>query len=994
MKRYIFLSVFIFSLGFSLELDDSKLSGNTNVVSSSGKANSREQITFENYDEVELQSFDSNYVRHIKFMGNVRVRFQGKYLKSRILIVSLLSNKVTEISAFDNVEFKSEDSIYLCERMFFDPEKKHGVLYDVRSFLKDVVRGAGPITTTRGLFFEAEKATILSEKRMILENVYFTFTDIEPPPYRMFSRKLWYFKDEIIFALFDAYYVGQSIFLPLPFYFRWEKFTGVRTSFGEEKRIGWYLMNTVDFNFNYGNTTVYLDFYEKLGQYIMVNFRNTKPISAFNTLVVNFHGANDQRVMYDAVNDRYSQNVRLEDGTITNISYLSWNYNISGTISKDNMSFGFYWEDLNDPLFKHKFTTRRESFDVRQILQPLDNSFYGARRGSLDITAQTYNRSFSINFYTFSMSGRWSYRALENPEYDKYMAERYKYYLYTSSLPVVSFSTPTFELLNTEYSIPVRTIRTSPTSAFQKSGVSQDTINTSTPVESVNSNVVSKVNNKTSENNAVSNAEDSISTSGSTNIVNEKTNSQTIEAATVSNSRKTTSTTNIIDETGKFSFYSIRIYASGNFNYNSLENFETNGYIGSDMYSHKETGRIGEEGGLLGDLIKHSSSLNFENTKQWATDPVASSNYFKSSGYSLDLSSTISSSIEPKIFKEEWYQFSFPLSISHSLTYEIIKTTAQRPLNMTHTTSLNFGLGILQNQLKNTYSLSHYIQYRLTNEEVNDIYINNVLERTLSLETGLSFFYVYNNYWLSLNTSTKLNILDTKTNDETTRVNWHYPEITNRITPGSSPKLSLSFTPASVFNPLPKITYVYDILKNTNESFRIDSTYSINNIYNFIFYRIEVLNLSSYLYWDYLNPKKDEFSLTFSTAVWFNTDWRLTFSTAVVNRNIYKYLKDYNPPDKDYIQVDFWDNFLDGLKIYDYDALKRSYFKVQQLNFVLTHYILEEWELNISFSITRKTDENRLIAYWEPSILITFMLRGTSEQFPPYQKTFLPEDYQ
>ncbi len=943
MKKYIFFFVFIFlfSFSFSLEFDEKEMKSETNQLSSE-RVGSGEKIVFDSYDEIELQSFDTNNVRHIKFIGNVRVKFQGKNLSSRILIVSILSNKVIEISAFDNVEFRDADNFYLCDRIFFEPEKKYGVLYNVRSFLKDVVKGGGPITTTRGVFFEAEKATILSEKRVILENVYFTFTDIEPPPYKMFSKKLWYFKDEIIFALFDAYYVGQSIFLPLPFYFRWEKFTGVRTSFGQEKRIGWYLMNTMDFNFGYGNTTVYLDFYERLGQFTMLNFRNTRELIPFKIFALNFYGANDQRVVYDPVNERYSQNIQLEDGTITNISHLSWNYNISGTISKENLSMSFYWEDLNDPLFKHKFTSRRENFDIRQVLQPLENTFYGTSRGSLDTTAQTYKRSFNISFYSFNLSGVWNYRAMENPDFDRYMAERYKYYLYSSSLPVVSFSIPSIEIFKSEYSIPL--ILSIPSA----SSLSSNNINTE------NSSDKSNVN--------------------TTNI------SKPV-------------TTNTI-ESKSFSLYSINAYVSGNFNYNAYENFNTNGNIDSDKYEHRESGRIGENGTLLGTLIKHNLNLDFENIKQWSTDPAVNSNYLKSSGYSLILTSSVSSGGTINIFKEDWFQISFPLSVSHNLTHEIIKTTAQSPLNSTHTTSLSAGIGLLKDQIKNTYSISHYIQYRLTNENVDDIYINNVLDRRMDLGAQLQFFYVYNNYWLSLSTFTKLNILETKTNDENTKVHWRYPEITNRIIPGTSPKLYLSFTPASKFNPLPKITYVYDILRKTNESFSMSSTYSVNNIYNFIFYRWEILNLSSSLYWDYLNPKNDKFYLGLSTTVWFNRDWKLTFATAVVNRNIYKYLKDYNPPDKDYIQVDFWENLLDGLKIYDYDALKRSYFKVQQLNFSLTHYILDEWELNIAFNIVRRTDTVRLIAYWEPSIFITFVLRGTSEQFPPYKKIFLPEEFQ
>ncbi len=910
MKKLIFAFVFFSSYVFSLEFNEA--STNTNVISSVDDKG--ETIVFENYDEIELQTFDSNNVRILKFIGNVKIKFQEKSLKSRLLVVNLIGNKVMEISAFEDVEFKDEDNLYLAQKFYFNPDKKIGVLYNVRSFLKDTVKGGGPISTSRGTFFEAKKITILSEKRMILEDVYFTFTHIEPPPYKIFSKKVWYYKDEILFALFDAYYVGQAMFLPIPFYFRWDKFTGVRTSFGQEKRIGWYLMNTFDFSFDYMNAVFYLDFYEKLGQYAMLDLRNKKEIEPFRVLNLKLYGANDQRIHYDAKNDRYTKNLPMEDGSYTNISQLSWNYQLTASILKNDFSLDLYWEDLNDPYFKHKFSTRRETFDIRQVIQPEENSFYGARRGSLDTTAQSYKRSFSLKYYNFSLQGDWDYSVKENPDFNKYLANRYSYYLSSSRLPVVSFSLPSTEIFSFEQYI-------------------------------------------------------------------EKTNVSTND------------NTNFVEIKKDYKLYSFKANINGNFNYDSLENYDTNGIVTSDRYSHKETGGLGGSGNLFGDLISYNLNFNFENTKLWSTFPIVNSNYIKNSGYYLYHSSGVSLSRTLKLFDDSWYMFSFPFSLSHNFSYDIATSIPDRMLFSSHNTSLGISVGVLSEQLYNRLTASHYIKYRLTNVE-NDIYIDNVIERTLQLSYKGDFFKIYNSYVVGVSVSTKFDILETKTNDDNTKMKWNYPDITNRIVPGNSPKLTLSFTPPSQFNPLPRITYSYDILRKTNEYYKIESSYSLSSIYDFIFYKIEALNLNASLYWDYLNPKNDVFNFNFGTVIWFDPTWKLSFNTSVVNKKIYRYLKDYNPPDKDYINVDFWEDFLDGLKIYDYDALKRSYFKVQQLSFNLTHYILDEWELNIAFNIIRRTDTTRLIAYWEPSILITFTLRGTAEQFPPYQKTFLPESYQ
>jgi len=925
-----FISVKSFTLGID-----------TNIQRESEAGSSLEEyVIFDNYDEIEYQSFEKEDVKHIKFLGNVRVRFQDKKIKSRMLIITLVSNKVIELSAFDNVELQDKDNFYLADKASIDPERKIGVLYNVRSFLKDVTGGGGPVSVTRGLFFDARKVTILGENKLVFDDAYFTFTDIEPPPYRVFSKKVWYFKGEIIYALFDAYYIGQNIFLPLPFYFRWEKFSGARTSFGQEKRIGWYLMNTIDLSTTDGNYTFYVDFYERLGQYIMVNYMNKMDIGPFNMLNVRFNGANDQRIVYDPVNDRYSQDIITESNIVTNISQLCWNYTINASLKKENINISLYWEDINDPLFKHKFISRRESFDIRQVIQPLDNSFYGASRGSLDIKDQTFYRSLSLSGYGFSLSGRWNYALYEIPDFNRYTTDRYRYYLQSVSFPKISYSPGDIPIFNISHSIPLTASNLPATPVIQSTAVQK---------LETNSNSVSP---------------------SAGNIV----------------------TTNIVDKTQSFTVYNLGVSIGGEFSYDSLENFNTNREPTSDSYSHNESVSLKINGDFINKLITSGVNLNFKNLKKWATDPVVNSNFTKSSGYSLSMDGNSGISYTPIFFPLQWYEITLPLSLSHNFTYEFVKTTTDVPLKSTHTTTFNPGGTFFNNQIKTDFSLTHYICYRLTNiTDENDKYLNNVLERTLYLRYGINLFYFYSKHWVSAYTETKLDILETKTNP---KVIWDYPEITNRIVAGYSPKIKLSFSPSEEFNPLPSFTYVYDILKNTNESLSIQSRYSLRNIYDFLFYKIEILNIDSSLYWDFLNPRKDIFSMTFSTVVWFDRYWKLSFSTSSYNRNIYRYLKDYNPPDKDFIHVDFWQNLIDSINIFDYEALKRGYFKVQQFNFVLTHYILEEWELNISFNIQRKVETSRQIAYWEPSLLITFVLRGTTEQFPPYQKIFVPERYQ
>jgi hypothetical protein len=272
--------------------------------------------------------------------------------------------------------------------------------------------------------------------------------------------------------------------------------------------------------------------------------------------------------------------------------------------------------------------------------------------------------------------------------------------------------------------------------------------------------------------------------------------------------------------------------------------------------------------------------------------------------------------------------------------------------------------------------------FRITNG-IDDIYKDNMIARTFSIDTRLVL------YWVSFYTGTAFNLLETKTNN----IVFTLDCLTNRILPGRNPKLTVQFSPPERFQPLPGITYIYDILKKTNERIIISSAYSIKDIYTPLIYWLESLSFSSSLNWDFLSPRSTLFTFNINTAIWLDRYWKLSFSTSVINSSIFRYFQENRQffAQGEYY-VDFWQNLGDSLNIFNYEGLKRGFFKVQDLYFTLTHY-LNEWRMDITFNITRHVDPVRLIAYWEPSIRIVFTL-GESSPFPPYEKKFVPPQYQ
>ncbi|OHD55244.1 MAG: hypothetical protein A2Y33_16285 [Spirochaetes bacterium GWF1_51_8] len=955
-------------------------------------ANAAENIIFDNFDEVFIQNFDELELREIHFIGNVVIRFQGNTLKARKVVVTVKGDHVLEIAAFGNVEFKYGSDIYLADSMVFDPDKQKGVLKQVRSFLKGSGGSGMPLSSSTGWYYTAEKATILSRTKIFLENVYFTTSDEKYPHYSFFAQQLWFYQSEVVFATGIMYTVGQADFFYFPFFFRWEQTSEFKTAFGWEKRIGWYLMNSFQLSTDFGNFEFYLDIYERLGEYLQVNFRNTKPLGNLKSISLFLEIADDIRIF--KINDRYTWLTDVDiNGSFEAIRQFSWHYKLNFNYSIPEFSLNGYWEALNDPFFTAKYGQRKKVFDIKEIIQYDQNTFF-SQSDSTPYNSSV-SRGFSISAGKLSLSGNWSFLRIEDVNItNKYLNERYSYVLDSTTFPTLGYTMPAITLIsNLSLETPASmTIRLSNTNLIVP--VDADVIETLTKyLETMKMKAaMSASTNKTSlPGTGMSN----------TNAPAVLTNQQLKPANTVKLTNTSLMTklsnfaglSNTATNTGpqkpKYQYtlvtnqqvwYKFVSSLNANFGYTTSEKVDTNGKPVSDSYSHTENGGVVFNGGFFNNLITLNNTLSFMNRKRWSSFVVNKNNDEKYTGSELSYSGALAFNQTGILLKGTDFQIDFPLSIGHTLRYQILRTTfAEKPLEFYHTTTFGTGFKLAKGQIDFSLSASHNINYRQTNG-VDDIYLDNVILRNATLSASLTLF------WFRASTGVTLDLLETKSN----ALELDFSDFTNRLRSGY-PMLSVSFTPPQ---PIPTITYVYDILRNTNVSVDLSSSYTLKDIKIPLLYNLESMNFAVQFHYDFLSPRSTSFSLSFSMTLWIDKYWKLTFSTRIKNNNIFRYFDDnqkYFLPGEYY--VNFWDNLWDGINIFDYEGLKRSFFKIQGLNFDLVHD-LDEWELHAIFNINRKVDTTKLVSYWEPEIRMEFRLVGSSEQFPPYSKKFVPAEYQ
>jgi len=922
-------------------------------------------IDFESFDRVSVRNYENVAIQEVLFTGNVRIRFEGKRLSAQRVYVTIQSNKtILHMAAFDQVEFRDGKAIYLAESFFYEPEKKIGRMRHVRSYLKDTTG----TTTAPGFFYRADEVEILTDRRAVFHKAYLTFTPAEIPHYELYAEKVWYFRDDVIFSLHNTYTVGQQRLFYFPFFLRLERVTGIKTAAGIEKRIGWYVMNTMDWSPSFGGMQFGLDFYERMGEYGFVRYVNKKPLGLLQQIRFFGETADDVRLFYDPTHDRYYQWTNVS-GEWTVIRQWSWHYMLEGTLQKDSVSISFYTEDLNDPFFSKKYAQRRETFSIQDIFQPDQNRFFAQSDNSAGFP--TLSRRLTITSPQLNLTGQWTYsRKRDDTISNPYLNDAYTYYLSQVSFPNIIYTLPTISLLE-ETSWKTYRFRTNVLP--EDTTTQENTTNQSSSPVLEGASFSSQVPAQATGTNEVASAS-SREGGGYQGLPSGE------GGARQTNTSSGESSPRVTVQTNSFEWWSVSSSLSGSLSYVSSETLDTNTMPISDSYQHKENASLGVNVKLLNKLISWDHTLSVMNQKQWSSFQVNYSNNLLYSGAQVDYTMKTSTGTTPTLGTHPLWRMQFPLSLSHTLRYQLFRSIFQtKPREYSHTVTASTGINWISNLMVYRLTYTYQTTYRITNG-VEDEYLNNQIKETMGVSTSLQV------WWLAFSTGVTLDTLSRR--DATIR--WNYPEITNRIQ--GSVVLESSLTPVAPWTFIPLVRYRYDILKQTNLSLSMSSSATLANFYPAFLYKIEAFSYQANFLWDYLSPRSSSFSLSVGTVIWLQKYWKLDFTTQVVNRKLYRYDYEacgrFNEP-----YVNFWQNLWDGINIFDYKGLQRSFFKIQALNFGVTHY-LNEWEMRVGFTIQRQLDTLRHIAYWEPQLRVEFMLSGTRDQFPPYTKRFVPPELQ
>jgi len=977
--------------------------------------NDRVYIILDNADDIKIQSFEDTDSSEIVMLGNVRIRFDGNLLKAEKLVVTMRDSAVINVASFGNIEFTFSGTKYLAESMYYQPDMERGVMYNVRSILGSGFAGSSDMPW----FFRAEKVTIQSSSRFVLDNVVLTTSDTKFNHFGVRVKKLWYLQGKVALIVGLEYMTGQASFLWLPIFLQIEGSGGILTSFGSEKRIGYYFINNYSLDSKIGKFDFGFDIYERQGQYFKMEYE--APATGFlQDFKFQLDLANDIRIIKNG--DLYSQWITPQnqpgtDKEFLRMSQFAWHYKVDTTFGTNGISLNLQFEDLNDPFFLKKYSYRSRfdeatSINFSELLNPGLNSWFGYQGDADPSEFTTINRGFTINAGNFNLSTSWELLRVTRPDKtNQFLNEFYKYELRSLTLPEMSFNFGNLDLLDYKYS--------SKATVTVQDSRGRERVIPIYKLKAYQDKLLKITNRKISR---------KIILQNNAYVTNYITNFIPITI------------TNI--ETNDYEWFSVKASATASAKFLAQQTFGTNSTSTtsdsdaltntnwttiSDLYRHQEDGSLDLNMSFFDSMLSINNALAINYTEQWSSFAESYTNSLRSSGMKMDYK--IGTRINPiHVWDEdEWYKIGIGLDSSVNYTYplfyllrlqtDFLKESSFSWKNSLYTDFMQWQRQtLLRFELGFDWEVKHRIptenQENALKEDENDIYIDNKIFDRVTLKAKTQIF------WLGLGVETTIDILKTDTNSGSI---FQGDNLTNRFI-GGYPKLILEFTPDSKYHYIPKLIYRYNLFEKTSNmidpitgnasSIRTDKSfdlqflwdvkiknYQIPALYPFIYELSEFGFVIDYKH-DFINIRNSRLGFTFVIALKFTKYLTLRFSSQMLNEKIYLYFKDgiYNgesilaPGEQ---SKDFWADLGDGLKIWDQEALKRSSFKLQTLNFELIHD-LQTWDMRIIFNLGRRVDEVKQVAFWEPYIGIAFTMKGSNAAniFPEFQKRFVPAEYQ
>ncbi len=406
---------------------------------------------------------DKKGFRRVFLFGKVVLKFNGKTIRADAVTIKIdeKDDPIEAIAIGDILLTDKSGNRVVGVKIFFFPQIKRSVIH----------KG---IAYSRPFYLTGEIANQVSDSKFIFYNGFMTTGNIKHPHYSLNYSKAWFYTDEFIWAEDVTYVIGNTPLLYTPFFFRSSVTTGIRTAFGFERGINWFLHNTLVYipgqtaeeslkSISKGSNAFTLrkhkvgmkfkaDYYQRMGFYFGYELLYKKGV---DKILIDSAVALDRSLEYIGGSRILTNNFDQDRDGISDpeSNNFRWRINLDGTFglftsNGFNSVFKVLFKNQGEPFFQSQFEKRRKvAFDLFKIFG-IDRTYRdieGASLGFGSITGQQIKLSLAnkIGGLTVTLSADFNYLLQldntdsSNPPTNPFKTGSYKNYKSIFTVPQV-----------------------------------------------------------------------------------------------------------------------------------------------------------------------------------------------------------------------------------------------------------------------------------------------------------------------------------------------------------------------------------------------------------------------------------------------------------------------------------------------------------------------------------------------------------------------------
>ncbi len=418
-------------------------------------------IRFKAESIVATREPDVKGYKRVFLFAKVEVMFRNKTLYADAVTIKLDKNDdPVEVMAVGNLLLEdSKKNRITGKKIYYFPQIQRAIIYDA-------------VALNKPFFLTGKKIHQVDSSKYIIYDGIMTTCNLANPHYGMTYSKAWYYDGQQMWAANVEYQVGGTTLLYLPFFFRSMESTGIKTAFGYEKGIGWFMHNTWVYKSKEDHyaMTIKGDYYQRMGIYLGYEFLYKKgtDMFSFDSAI-----AIDRSLKYVGGDDVFTNYFDQDgDGVPDESNNFRWRVKIDGShglfSSSDglNSAIAYGFKTQGEPYFQSQFESRRKlDFDMWELLtlptnallgETTEQAMEGAGSGFGSTTGQEiyFSLKNKLKGLSVNISGNFTFLLqrddtnLLSPPNNPYKTSSYKNYKHITTFPQIDIAfADTFQII-------------------------------------------------------------------------------------------------------------------------------------------------------------------------------------------------------------------------------------------------------------------------------------------------------------------------------------------------------------------------------------------------------------------------------------------------------------------------------------------------------------------------------------------------------------------